>query len=87
MGLTSTSVAPKTEEEKQITRRENAKVLSSLINTLRTFEGELQQNARYYDPVDTFISVTNVGFSQLPTSVVLDSHIWSDNRPTHRETK
>lgn len=53
--------------------------MSILTTTLRAFENDIHQNARYYDPVDTYICVANVGRAQLPSDVVLDSHTWADN--------
>lgn len=65
-------------ENKLLARKENAHVTAALLATLRAFESTIQQNT-HYDPVDTFISVAAISFSQLPTTVVLDTHNWSDN--------
>jgi hypothetical protein len=78
-GLAPTTSAPISNEHKQRLRKDNAKVISTLTTTLRTFESDIQQNSRYYDPLDAFVSVTNISSSQLPSSVVLDNHSWSDN--------
>lgn len=78
-GLTSISPIPTSDAEKRIARKENAQTMSTLTTTLRAFESDVQQNSRYYDPSDTFISVTNIGYSQLPLDLILDPHVWSDN--------
>ncbi|KAF7986588.1 hypothetical protein HWV62_26356 [Athelia sp. TMB] len=78
IGLASNSNPQKTEEERKLMRQEQAKSLSSLTATLRTFESDLHQNSRYYDPAEAFISVAHIGSSQLSSSVVEDLHSWSD---------
>ena len=78
-GLTFSTSSPTPDEDKQQSRKDNAKTMSVLMTTLRAFESNIQQNSRYYDPVDTFVSVTNTRFSQLPPDTVLDTHNWSDN--------
>ena len=78
-GLTYSSPVPKTDEEKQSARLKNAKVMDALTTTLRAFENDIRQNTRYYDPVDTYICVVNVGRGQLLPDIVPDSHTWADN--------
>ena len=78
-GLTSSSPVPKTDEEKQSARLKNAKVMDALTTTLRAFENDIRQNTRYYDPVDTYICVVNIGRGQLLPDIVPDSHTWADN--------
>jgi hypothetical protein len=79
-GLASNNPAPtSSDEDKQQSRMEKAKVISALTAVLRAFENDIQQNSRYYDPADAFISVINVASSQLPSNVVFDAYTWSDN--------
>lgn len=53
--------------------------MDTLTTTLRAFENDIRQNTRYYDPVDTFICVVNIGRGQLLPDIVPDSHTWADN--------
>ena len=79
-GLASNNPAPaSSDEDKQQSRTEKEKVISALMAVLRAFENDIQQNSRYYDPVDAFVSVINIASSQLPSNVVFDTHTWSDN--------
>ena len=78
-GLASTTPSPTSDEEKQRSRRDNANIMNALTTTLRAFENDVQQNGRYYDPVDAFVSVTKIGSSQLPSNIVFDTHRWSDD--------
>jgi len=75
-GLAPNSIS---DEDKELSRKENAQVTAALLATLRAFESAIQQNDRYYDSADTFISVSAINSSQLPSAVVLDTHNWSDN--------
>jgi hypothetical protein len=78
-GIASATPSPNSDEDRQLARRDNAKIMSALTTTLRAFESDIHQNSRYYDPVDAFVSVRYIGSSQLPSTVVHDTHRWSDN--------
>lgn len=58
--------------------KQNADMESSLSSCLRSFEHDLRGNGRYYDESDTFISLSNVKSSQLPTKVIRDPFTWPD---------
>ena len=75
-GLTPSATS---HEVKQLAQKEKTKVRAALLATLRAFENNIQHNSRYYDTVDTFVSVSVINSSQLPSTVVLDAHRWSDN--------
>jgi uncharacterized protein (UPF0248 family) len=48
-------------------------------SVLRMFEDDCYKNARFYDPAEAFISVTEVSRDELSEAVSLDPHQWSDN--------
>jgi hypothetical protein len=58
---------------------QSADTESAILNCLRSFERDLRGNERFYDSVDTFISLAYVKKSDLPTNLLSDPFVWSDN--------
>jgi MJ1316 RNA cyclic group end recognition domain len=59
--------------------RKGSDIQASLLNCLRTFEGELRANSKYYDNIETFTGLSSIKQSQLPFKVIPDPFVWPDN--------
>ena len=60
--------------------RRGSDIQSALASCLRSFEHTLRSNERYYDEKDTFISLTCLKQSLLPSNILPDPFKWQDNR-------
>ncbi len=72
-------VSPSINFNKDASTRKGSDIQTSLLNCLRTFEGDLRANSKYYDDIETFIGLSSIKQSQLPSKVIPDSFVWPDN--------
>jgi len=72
-------VSPSVNFNKDTSSRKSSDIQASLLNCLRTFEDELRTNSKYYDGIETFIGLSSIKRSQLPSTVILDPFVWPDN--------
>jgi uncharacterized protein (UPF0248 family) len=72
-------VSPSVNFSKDTSTRKGSEIQASLLNCLRTFEDGLRANSKYYDDIETFIGLSTVKQSQLPSKVITDPFVWPDN--------
>jgi hypothetical protein len=72
-------VSPSVNFNKGELTRKGSEIHVSLLNCLRTFEGDLRANSKYYDGIETFIGLSSIKQSQLPSQVIPDPFVWPDN--------
>jgi len=72
-------VSPSVNFSKDTSTRKGADIQASLLNCLRTFEGDLRTNSKHYDDIETFIGLSSIKQSQLPFKVIPDLFVWPDN--------
>jgi hypothetical protein len=72
-------VSPSVNFNKDTSPRKSSDIHASLLNCLRTFEGELRTNSKYYDSIETFIGLSSIKQSQLPSTIIPDPFVWPDN--------
>lgn len=72
-------VSPSINFNKDASTRKGSDIHASLLNCLRTFEGDLRANSKYYDDIETFIGLSSIKQSQLPSEVIPDPFVWPDN--------
>jgi len=72
-------VSPSVKFSKDTSTRKGSEIEASLLNCLRTFEGDLRANSKYYDNSETFIGLSSVKQSQLASKVIPDPFVWPDN--------
>lgn len=72
-------VSPSINFNKDGSTRKGSDIQTSLLNCLRTFEGDLRANSKYYDDIETFIGLSSIKQSQLPSKVIPDPFVWPDN--------
>lgn len=72
-------LSPSVKFSKDTLTRKSSEIQASLLNCLRAFEGDLRANSKYYDDIETFIGLSSIKQSQLPSKVIPDPFVWPDN--------
>lgn len=78
-GLSASKASDSYHQQNDRPTRNASDLHSALTSCLRTFEHGLRTNERFYDDKDTFISLSHLKQSQIPSDILMDPFKWSDN--------